>query len=169
MYRLAIHNRNDLKRIDIAITTNNNNVDHQHDSSSISFDLIKEFFLENLLDKWKNLARELDVNENEIEMISRENRSLKDKFSLVRIFFFYHHHQYIYSNFSSSSRFWIWWRKHVITIYVKYSLICSKVSNNVDECHIIVIKINLNSSSLHIHLILDELRQIITPFYPDLQ
>lgn len=69
-----------MKRMELAIT---NHLDHQHDSSSISFDLIKEFFLENLLDKWKNLARELDVNENDIEMISRENRSLKDKFSLV--------------------------------------------------------------------------------------
>ena len=69
-----------MKRMEFAIT---NHIDHQHDSSSISFDLIKEFFLENLLDKWKNLARELDVNENDIEMISRENRSLKEKFSLV--------------------------------------------------------------------------------------
>ena len=47
------------------------------------FDLIKHFCIENLLDKWKLLARELDVNENEIERISRENRSLKDKFAEV--------------------------------------------------------------------------------------
>ena len=60
-----------------------NNIDHQHDSSSINFDVIKNFFLENLLDKWKSLARELDVNENEIDRISRENISMKEKFSLV--------------------------------------------------------------------------------------
>jgi len=72
----SIHNRNDVNRIEI-ITMNN--VDYQHDSSSISFDLIKSFFIENLLDKWKSLARELDVNENDIDMISRENISLKEK------------------------------------------------------------------------------------------
>jgi hypothetical protein len=77
---LAIHHRNDINRIEIIAT---NNIDHQHDSSSINYDVIKNFFLENLLDKWKNLARELDVNENEIDLISRENISLKEKFSLV--------------------------------------------------------------------------------------
>jgi plasmid maintenance system antidote protein VapI len=64
-----------------------NNVDHQHDSTTISFEAIKKFFIENLSDKWKHLARELDVNENEIERISRENISLKEKFSLVNFFF----------------------------------------------------------------------------------
>jgi hypothetical protein len=77
---LAIHNRNDVNRIENSIT---NNIDYQHDSLSINFDLIKSFLIENLSDKWKNLARELDVNENEIERISRENISLKEKFSLV--------------------------------------------------------------------------------------
>jgi len=81
---LAIHSRNDENRKEI--TTNN--IDHQHDSSSIDFDVIKSFFIENLLDKWKILARELDVNENDIDRISRENISLKEKFSLVRIYFF---------------------------------------------------------------------------------
>jgi len=81
---LAIHSRNDENRKEI--TTNN--IDHQHDSSSIDFDGIKNFFIENLLDKWKILARELDVNENDIERISRENIPLKEKFSLVRIGFF---------------------------------------------------------------------------------
>jgi hypothetical protein len=70
-----------VKRIEIT-----NNVDHQHDSSAIHFDVIKKFFIENLLDKWKNLARELDVNENEIDMISKENISLKEKFSFVSFF-----------------------------------------------------------------------------------
>jgi hypothetical protein len=73
-----------VKRIEIITTTNN--VDHQHDSSAIHFDVIKKFFIENLLDKWKNLARELDVNENEIDMISKENISLKEKFSFVSFF-----------------------------------------------------------------------------------
>ena len=81
MSRLAIHHRNEANRIEITTTTNN--VDYQHDSSALSFDVIKHFFLENLLDKWKSLARELDVNENEIDRISRENISLKEKFSLV--------------------------------------------------------------------------------------
>jgi len=81
---LAIHRRNDVNRIEITTT---NNIDHQHDSSSINFDVIKTFFLENLLDKWKYLARELDVNENEIDIISRENISLKEKFSLVSFIF----------------------------------------------------------------------------------
>lgn len=60
-----------------------NSIDHQHDSTGINFDLIKNFFIENLIDKWKYLARELDVNENDIERISKENISLKEKFSLV--------------------------------------------------------------------------------------
>lgn len=142
-----------------------NHLDHQHDSSTISFDLIKNFFLENLLDKWKNLARELDVNENDIEMISRENRSSKEKFSLVS---FYPFVSFIRMTRKSLGRFWIWWRKYVITIYVKYSLICSKVSNNVDECHIIVMQSNIDYL-LSIFSHLDQLQQIITPFYPDLQ
>ncbi|CAF3688431.1 unnamed protein product [Adineta steineri] len=75
----SIHNRNDVSRIEI-IT---NNIDHQHDSSSISFDIIKNYFIENLLDKWKYLARELDVDEKHIDMISKENISLKQKFSLI--------------------------------------------------------------------------------------
>jgi hypothetical protein len=78
---LAIHRRSDEIRIEI--TTND--IDYQHDSSSINFDVIKKFFLENLLDKWKSLARELDVNENEIDLVSRENISMKEKFSLVSV------------------------------------------------------------------------------------
>ena len=61
------------------------NIDHQHDSSSIDYDLIKRFFLQNLLDKWKMLARELDVDESDIDMISREKISTKEKFSLVTL------------------------------------------------------------------------------------
>ncbi len=76
---LAIHNRNDVNRIE-------NSIDHQHDSLSINFDVIKSFCIENLSDKWKHLARELDVNENEIDRIFRENISLKEKFSLVSFY-----------------------------------------------------------------------------------
>lgn len=79
LFLLAIHNRNDVNRIE----TITNNIDHQHDSLGINYDIIKKFFIENLLDKWKHLARELDVNENDIDMISRENISLKEKFSFV--------------------------------------------------------------------------------------
>jgi hypothetical protein len=45
--------------------------------------MIKKFFVENLVDKWKSLARELDVNENDIDNISKENISAKEKFSFV--------------------------------------------------------------------------------------
>lgn len=61
-----------------------NSIDYQRDSSGLNFDQIKDFFLENLLDKWKYLARELDVNENDIDLISKENLTLKQKFSFVR-------------------------------------------------------------------------------------
>jgi hypothetical protein len=79
LFFLAIHNRNEGNRIE----TVTNNIDHQHDSLAINYDIIKNFLIENLLDKWKNLARELDVNENDIDAISRENISLKEKFSFV--------------------------------------------------------------------------------------
>ena len=81
IFSSAMHNRNRPTPIDTPIPSTN--VDHQRDSSAMNFDLIKHFCIENLLDKWKLLARELDVNENEIERISRENRSLKDKFAEV--------------------------------------------------------------------------------------
>lgn len=45
--------------------------------------MIKEFFIENLLDKWKMVAREMNVNENDIDRITRENVSPKEKFSQV--------------------------------------------------------------------------------------
>lgn len=45
--------------------------------------MVKDFLIENLPDKWKSLARELDVNENEIDIISKENISLREKFALV--------------------------------------------------------------------------------------
>ena len=57
-----------------------NNIDHQHDSIGINYDMIKKFFIENLaVDKWKNLARELDINENDIDIISKENISLEKR------------------------------------------------------------------------------------------
>ena len=62
-----------------------NQLDHQRDSSSFNYEIIKRFFIENLLDKWKILARELDVNENDIDLISRENISPKEKFSHVSL------------------------------------------------------------------------------------
>ncbi|CAF1505037.1 unnamed protein product [Rotaria magnacalcarata] len=77
----SIHNRNDVNRI--GSISRINNIDHQHDSSSMNFDIIKTFFIGNLLDKWKNLARELDVNENDIDIINRENVSPREKFSLI--------------------------------------------------------------------------------------
>lgn len=45
--------------------------------------MIKQFFIENLLDKWKVLAREMNVNESDIHRISKESLSLKEKFSKV--------------------------------------------------------------------------------------
>lgn len=59
-------------------------LDHQRDSSSLNFETIKTFFVDNLLDKWKALARELDVRENDIEMLARANLSPKERFSQVR-------------------------------------------------------------------------------------
>ena len=53
----------------------------------MDYDLIKRFFLQNLLDKWKMLARELDVDESDIDMISREKISTKEKFSFVSLTF----------------------------------------------------------------------------------
>lgn len=76
---VAIHTRNDVKPNENAI----NQLDHQRDSSSFNYEMIKSFFIENLLDKWKILARELDVNENDIDSISREHISPKEKFSHV--------------------------------------------------------------------------------------
>lgn len=78
----AIHNRNQNKEPDPPILSTRS-IDHQHDSSAISYEVIKTFFLENLLDKWKILARELDVNECEIDRLARENLSVKEKFSQV--------------------------------------------------------------------------------------
>lgn len=71
-----------MNKIEISLT---NNIDHQHDSTGIHFDTIKTYFMENLADIWKYLARELDVNENDIDRISKENISLKEKFSLVSL------------------------------------------------------------------------------------
>lgn len=143
-----------------------NSIDYQRDSSALNFDQIKEFFLENLIDKWKYLARELDVNENDIDLISKENLTLKQKFSFVRS------RDFLVSpnSFFTLNRFWILWLKHVIIIFVKYSLICSRVSSNANECYIIVNNREKKRSFLfNIIILVDQLREMIAPFYSDLE
>lgn len=79
----AIPKRNEINRLETSLSTARQ-LDHQHDSSALDYETIKTFLLETLSDKWKILGRELDVDENEITIIAREQISLKEKFSRVR-------------------------------------------------------------------------------------
>jgi hypothetical protein len=130
---LGIHKRNEPHRTQPIET-----IDHQHDSSSIGYSIVKLFLLDKLLSNWKCLARELDIDETEIDRVTRENICSREKFSQVE----YRAHilvrQIEFMNILV--RYWISSLTNVNIIYVKYSLIFFKVSNNVDECHTIVIE-----------------------------